>query len=107
VNKGSVVRHVALSLPLLGTVGVLVLVGWKIGPWPSLGIAAATVLLHWSAQRWVRPPRQIEGDPSASQRWRDERVSRVGQWLGTITGVWLGASVGLIALIVIAALLAR
>jgi hypothetical protein len=96
-----------MSLPLLGTVGVLVLVGWKLGPWPPLGITAATALLLALGWRWARPPRQIEGDPVANQQWRDARVNKVGRWLGAVTGVWLATSVVLLVVIVIAALLAR
>lgn len=101
------VRQVAMSLPMLGTVGVLILVGWKLGPWPPLGVAAATVLILAAAWRWARPPREIEGDPSAVQRWRDERTSKVGHWFGALTGAWLATSVVFLVLIVVAALLAR
>jgi hypothetical protein len=101
------VRQAATSLPLLGWVGVLVLVGWKLGPWPPLGIAAATALLLALAWRWSRPPRQIEGDRTASQQWRDARVNKIGSWLGAVTGVWVGTSVLLLVVIVIAALVAR
>jgi hypothetical protein len=107
VRNASPVQRVAMSLPLLGTVGVLVLVGWELGPWPPLGITAATALLLAMAWRWARRPGRLEGDPSAVQRWRDERTSKIGHWFGALTGVWLAASVVLLVLIAIAALLAR
>jgi hypothetical protein len=107
VRNASPVQRVAISLPLLGAVGALVLVGWKLGPWPPLGITAATALLLAAAWRWARPPRQIEGDPSAVQRWRDERTSKIGYCFGALTGVWLAAVGILLVLVVIAALLAR
>jgi len=96
-----------MSLPLLGTVGVLVLVGFRLGPWPPLGVAAATLLIVGVARRWAWPPRQLEGDPIAVERWRDERVNRVGQLLGAMTGVWLSISIVALMVVAIAALLVR
>jgi hypothetical protein len=96
-----------MSLPLLGWIGVLVLVGWKFGPWPPLGIAAATALLLALGWRLGRPPPQLQGDPLASQRWRDARVNKIGRLLGAVTGAWLASSVVLLVAIVVVALVAR
>jgi hypothetical protein len=103
----SMMHRVALSLPLIGTVGVLVLIGFKLGPWLPLGVAVFTLLSLAAAQRLARPPRHLAGDPSAAQRWRDERGDKFGRFLAAMTGAWLSVSVVLLTLMIVLALLAR
>jgi hypothetical protein len=101
------VRRVALSLPLLGWLGVLTLLGWKLGPWLPLGITVATALLVAYGWHRARVPHQVERDSAAVRPWREDRVERVGRWFGVVTSVWLAASVILLLLIVLVATLGR
>lgn len=100
-------RSVAMALPLLGWLGVLLLIRWKLGPWLPVGLTAAAAILLALSRLLARPPRQIEGDPAAVRRWRDNRVDKVGQRLGALTGVWLASSAALLIVMVVAALLVR
>lgn len=96
-----------MSLPLLGMLGVLLLLGWKLGPWLPLSITLATAIGLALSWRLGRPPRQIEGDSAAVRRWREHRVNKVGHWFAAITVGWLALSIILLVVILIAALLAR
>lgn len=106
-GESSTVQRIAFALPLLGWVGGLVLIGWKLGPWLPVGLTAATALLLGYGWYRARVPREIEGNAAAVREWRDERTNRVGRWLGAMTAIWVSVSLVLLVLIVVVALLTR
>ncbi|HEX5449260.1 MAG TPA: hypothetical protein VFW85_04320 [Gaiellaceae bacterium] len=100
-------HKIALSLPALGMIGVLVLVGLRLGPWLPLGVTVATVMFLLVGQHFARPPRDLASDSCAIERWRAERFARSGRFLGTMTGVWLSLSAVLLTLLIVVALVSR
>ncbi len=92
-----------MSIPSLGMIGVLVLIGWKLGPWLPLGLVAVTLALLGAANYMNRDARRLmQTDAPAARRLLNRRMERVGSALARVTAVWMAASLLILAVIVIA-----